>query len=100
MGDGRTDGLEYLLLGNASTRKKKRGLLFRRTAKAAILSESKNLPPIVACTENKVTEKCHKEGYVEQRAYVDLLRKPAVHIRCYEFLATFNVTFDVFIFML
>jgi len=61
--------LEYFLLGDVSAGEKKTVLFFVRTAKSAILFETKNLPLVVACIENAVTVKYHKEGYVEQRAY-------------------------------
>jgi hypothetical protein len=80
--------------------KKKTSLFFERTAKGSHPVRNKEPSPVAACIENAVTEKCHKEGYVEQRAYFYLLRKPAVFIRCNELLANFNVTCDLSIFML
>jgi isopentenyldiphosphate isomerase len=86
MEDGRTERLEYLLLGDVSAREKKPGFVLWTNSKGSHPVPNKEPSPVVACIENAVTVKCHKEGYVEQRAYFYLLRKPAVYIGCNELL--------------
>ena len=79
----RTDGWKdwnTYFLGTSRCVKKKQFILWTNS-KGSHLVRNKEPSPVVSCTENAVTEKCHKEEYVEERAYFDLLRIPAVYIR-------------------